>query len=372
MAVVEEKIKIFFFLSNLAGGGAQHTMVNILKSIDKNSFTSTLVLLDYDPNDAYVSLLPDGIKIINLNSRARYAAWKIKKIIEDKQPDMLFSTIPQVNFAVWLGNKISFKKSKMILRETNYREKGINTTTFRQKLYRKIYRDADRVIGLSDGVTEHMIKIYQLDSTKVVRIYNPVDIEEIEARCKDSCELKYCKSFKLIACGRLVKQKNYPVLIKALIKLKQKGYTDFELFIMGAGPDEKTLQRMISNYALNEQVKLIGFQNNPYAYMRQADLFVLSSLWEGFANVVVEAMVCGTPVLAADCPHGPREILKDGAYGWLVPTNSNPDQFSITLEHLMHQHDEIEQMSNKVCERAKDFDVKNIVRQYEMVFKKMN
>lgn len=326
-------------------------------------------MLDYDPNDAYASLIPDDVEIINLNSRGRYAAWKIKKIIESKHPDRLFSTLPQVNFAVWLGNKISNRKAKLILRETNYREEGINTTALKQKLYGIIYREADKVIGLSEGVSEHMVEKYQLDASKVTRIYNPVDIESIKRKSLETCEISYTKKFKMIACGRLAKQKNYPLLIKALGKLKDKDYDDFELFIMGEGPDEKYIKRMISDYGLSENIKLIGFQINPYAYMRQADLFILSSLWEGFGHVIVESMACATPVLATDCPHGPREILKDGEYGWLVP-NDDPHQLSIELENLIYEHDRIRQMSDKVYDRARDFDVKNIVRQYETVFKK--
>lgn len=371
LAEEQTKIKVFFFLSNLSGGGAQRTMVNLLKSIDKNSFSPTLVLLDYNPNDAYASLIPDDIEIINLNSRGRYAAWKVKKIIESKQPDKLFSTLPQVNFAVWLGNKISNRKPKLILRETNYRKEGTNTTVLKQKLYKTIYRDADRVIGLSEGVSKHMIEAYQLDATKVTRIYNPVDIEGINIKSLETCEISYTKKIKMIACGRLAKQKNYPLLIKALGKLKDKGCNDFELFIMGEGPDEKILKRMISDYGLTENIRLIGFRSNPYAYMRQADLFILSSLWEGFGHVVVESMACGTPVLATDCPHGPREILKDGEYGWLVP-NNDLHQLSIKLGNLMHEHDKIRQMSNKVYDRARDFDVKNIIRQYESVFREIN
>ncbi len=372
MKVAQEKkgskIKIFFFISNLSGGGAQRTMVNLLRSIDRNAFLPTLVLLDHDPNDAYNSLIPDDVEIVNLNSRARYAALKIKKLIEAKQPDVLFSTLPQVNFAVWLAKKISTKKPKLVLRETNYREIGINISKFEQKIYKKVYREADQVIGLSEGVTNHMINMYGLDPSKITRIYNPVDVAGIREKCKEACSITYNKNFKLIACGRLAKQKNYPVLINALSILKQKGYTDFELFIMGEGPEEKNLRKMIGDHGLDDNIKLIGFKKNPYAYMRQADLFILSSMWEGFGHVIVESISCGTPVLATDCPHGPREILKDGEYGWLV-SNNDHNQLAKKLEYLMLNHDEISKMSNKISKRAKEFDIKNIVKEYEATFK---
>jgi hypothetical protein len=131
------KIKILFFLSNLSGGGAQRTIVNLLKGLDRRKFMPSLALLNYNPNDAYASLIPSDIEIINLNSRGRYAAWKIKRLIESNEPDILFSTLPQVNFAVWLGNKISKKSVKLILRETNYRDVETNTTVFNKNYTKK-------------------------------------------------------------------------------------------------------------------------------------------------------------------------------------------------------------------------------------------
>jgi len=363
-------IKVLFLLSNLSGGGAQRTIVNLLKGLDRRKFMPSLALLDYNSNDAYASLIPSDIEIINLNSRGRYAAWKIKRLIESNEPDILFSTLPQVNFAVWLGNKISKKSVKLILRETNYRDVETNTTVFKQKLYQKMYKDADKVIALSEGVRKHMVKTYRLKESKVIRIYNPVDIENIKKLSMEICNIKYTKKFKLIACGRLAKQKNYSMLVNALSMLKQKDCSDFELFIMGTGPDEAEIIKLIETKGLKENIKLIGFQTNPYAYMKQADLFVLSSLWEGFGHVVVEAMACGTPVLSTDCPHGPREILENGKYGWLVPNNGS-DQLAGMLEYLMFEPNEINLMSTKVCERAKSFNFTNIVQQYEIIFIKV-
>jgi glycosyltransferase involved in cell wall biosynthesis len=233
-----------------------------------------------------------------------------------------------------------------------------------------MYREADKVIALSEGVRKHMVKTYRLKESKVIRIYNPVDIENIKKLSMEICNIKYTKKFKLIACGRLAKQKNYSMLVNALSMLKQKDCSDFELFIMGTGPDEAEIIKLIENKGLKENIKLIGFQTNPYAYMKQADLFVLSSLWEGFGHVVVEAMACGTPVLSTDCPYGPREILENGKYGWLVPNNCS-DQLAGMLEYLMFEPNEINLMSTKVCERAKSFNFTNIVQQYEIIFIKV-
>ncbi|OPL08180.1 MAG: hypothetical protein AVO33_01330 [delta proteobacterium ML8_F1] len=139
---------------------------------------------------------------------------------------------------------------------------------------------------------------------------------------------------------------------------------------MGTGPDEKAIEEMIISKGLNENIKLIGFQNNPYAYMEKADLFILSSLWEGFGHVIVEAMACGTPVVSTDCPHGPNEILENGKYGWLV-SNDDLDKLTSTLSKLLDNPTEVKQMANNVCARARDFDIQYITQEYEKVFSQM-
>lgn len=368
LSVQKSKIKIIFFLSNLAGGGAQRTIVNLLRNINRDSFSICLTLLNLNNNDPFLPLVPKDVKIINLKSRARNSIFKIRKLIKTNKPDILLSTLPQVNFAVWLGNKLAGNKAKLILRETNYREKGINTSLLYHNIYRKIYNDAHHVIGLSDGVTQHMIKSYGLNPAKVTRIYNPIDIEYIVVKSSESCELHFSKTFKMVSCGRLVKQKNYPLLVRALAILKEKGYQDFELFILGDGPQKLQLEEMICKYNLKDNIRLIGYQKNPFPYMKMADLFILSSLWEGFGHVIVESMVCGTPVLATDCPHGPREILEDGKYGWLV---NNNDHYAMAnkLEELILNPNKINDMANKLRNKINTFSVNEITKQYEDIFR---
>ncbi len=137
---------------------------------------------------------------------------------------------------------------------------------------------------------------------------------------------------------------------------------------MGDGPQKLQLEEMICKYNLKDNIRLIGYQNNPYPYMKMADLFILSSLWEGFGHVIVESMVCGTPVLATDCPHGPREILEDGKYGWLVNINDH-HAMAKKLEELILNPTKINDMANRLNNRIKSFSVNEITKQYENIFR---
>ncbi|OPL08171.1 MAG: hypothetical protein AVO33_01285 [delta proteobacterium ML8_F1] len=362
------KTSVFFFLSNLSGGGAQRTIVNILNGIDKSKYNVKLILLKLNSDDAYVDLVHKSIPIINLNTRGRYAFWKIKKIIDKEKPDILFSTLAQVNLAVWLGHKCSFHKPKLVLRETSYRTFGKNLNRLSHLLFKRMYNDADNVIALSKGVKNDLIELYGVKSDKITTIYNPIDTEYIFEKSKEECELGYSKDFKMVSCGRLVEQKNYSLIINALSIIKNKGYENFELFILGEGPKRDELNDLILECGLEGNVKLVGFQNNPYKYMAQADLFVLSSAWEGFGHVVAEALATGTPVLSTDCPHGPKEILQDGEFGWIVD-NNDYIQMSDKLIEIIDgtiKYDDYKSISR---ERAQDFDVSKIVIEYQNVLR---
>jgi len=363
------KIKILFFLSNLNGGGAQRTVVNLLRYLNKNEFIPTLVLLSYNKEHAFANEIPEGVNIVNLNSRGRYAVAKIANLLKQEKPDVVFSTLPQVNIAVSLAHFFSRSNSKLFLRETNYRGTNATDTLLDQKLAKFGYHKCDRAIALSGGVAEEMNKLYGLSKNKVKVIYNPVDTDSIKRKAvTENIELEAFNTnkFKIVTCGRLAKQKNQALLLKALSMLERK--KEWELSIIGEGPLKEELQAYANSLGIAEDVNFIGFHSNPFAYMKKSDLFVLPSLWEGFGHVIVESMACGTPVLSTDCPYGPREIIGDNEYGWLVP-NNDPEAMALKIDYLIENHQEIKEKAGIAFERAKSFDVKVIAKSYEELFR---
>ena len=239
-------------------------------------------------------------------------------------------------------------------------------------LLKLAYNYADKIVALSDGVSNDLINLYNLEASKIVTIYNPVNVKKINdsVNLYNKQENRYTSNktnkVRLVACGRLVPQKNFVLLIKSLA-IVDKHFKDWELDILGEGPELETLKSLADSNNIANKINFCGFVKEPYLRMANSDIFVLSSKWEGFGHVIVESMAAGTPVLATDCPHGPREILKDGKYGWLVKNDDVVD-LSRQLLFLLNNENEINRMKSKIFERAMDFESSNIVKLYEDVF----
>lgn len=136
---------------------------------------------------------------------------------------------------------------------------------------------------------------------------------------------------------------------------------------MGEGEDRGRLEYLIKELKLENNVSLLGFVENPYAYMQRSDVFVLSSRWEGFGNVLVEAMACGCPVVSTNCPSGPAEILENGEYGILVPVE-DVEKMAKSIIKILTNKELREELSNKALKRSKEFHVEKAVEKYLQIF----
>jgi glycosyltransferase involved in cell wall biosynthesis len=193
----------------------------------------------------------------------------------------------------------------------------------KRALLTRAYHSADRVVAVSEGVRQAAIEQYRLPPEQVVTLYNFFDVQRIDDLMRQPlppAEARQPGRFEVVAAGRLHPQKGFSYLLEAVRQLVQgRGRRELHLRILGTGPLEPELRGFIARHELAPYVTLAGFRQNPLPYFRQADLFCLSSLYEGMPNALVEAMLCGVPVLATDCPSGPREILEGGRWGRLVP-----------------------------------------------------
>lgn len=361
-----KKIKVVFVLGCLGNGGAERTVLNILNNIDSNLFDVSLCLLENIEKNSYSNFLNKKIDITILNRRARYSILSIAKVIKKENPDIVFSTLSYMNVVVYIAHKLSYSKSKLILREANFMKKDFNMSKLSYFLVKHSYANCHKVISLSKGVKQNLKDHFNVKEEKISLIYNPIDLINIRKMQNETLDTIDKGVFKLIVCGRLTKQKNQELLIRALKKIKV-GNEKWILNIVGDGEDRIKLESLVKELSLEDNIKFLGFKKNPYKYMANSDLFILSSLWEGFGHVVAEAMACGTPVLSTDCPHGPREILDNGEFGWLVANN---DEKALTekIEYLINNQNEIEIMKKKLKERVDYFDSPKIVKEYENVF----
>ena len=248
--------------------------------------------------------------------------------IYKKRPSVIVSAMTNPNCLCILSS-VLFPKTKVIISERtalSIQSKELKRYTEKIKpfLAKLLYRFADEYIAISKGVAEDISSLSGIDLKKITVIYNPV----INSRVKEliSCSKKNRKKTNLlrptiVAMGRFVPAKDFQTLLYALKELT-KGF-DVELILIGKGPLEDRLKKLTAELSLTNQVKFVGFDINPYKYLVNASVFALSSRWEGFGNVIVEAMACGVPVVATDCKSGPSEILENGKYGSLVPVGDS-------------------------------------------------
>jgi len=348
------KKKILFIVPSMRGGGSERVISILLKYLNRDKFDITLVLLKKEGQ--YLDNLPKDLKIVDLNvKQARYALFKIIKQIKIQKPDIVFSTLGYLNVLMSTIRPFFSKKIKFIARESSIVSINNQQEEFRSLfdfLYRKFYKNFDLIISQSKFMKDDLVKNYFIAENKIKVINNPVDIEKINQLSSEKID----SEIELLAIGRLDKNKNFKDIIKALPQLNKK------LTILGDGYEKETLQKLANS--ISADVEFLGFQDNPYKYMKNAKLLIITSLYEGFPNVVLEANACGLPVVAFNCPGGTAEIIEDGLNGFLVECGD--------IDKLVEKMNISSQYSWN-CKQIKSYikehyAVKKIIKEYEDTF----
>ena len=315
-----KKNLILFVMPELNSGGAERVVIHIMNSIDRDLFDIGLVL--FKSSGTLIETLASDIEVYDLgvSSVSRGIVPLLKNIYKIK-PDILFTGIGHLNISIapfipifkyllpkthWIARQAS------ILSLNNKKEKYPKLYEW---LYGKVYRNYHTIICQSDYMQRDLVDNYSFPIEPSVVINNPLDIENIELLSSKSLEHPFeLDGFNLLSVGQLRPEKGQGALLKALSKLG----SDYRLTIIGDGDMRLSLERLAHELGVEKRVQFIGYQSNPYAYMREADVLVLSSEYEGFPNVVLEAGLCGLPVVSYRCAGGVVEIIEDGINGFLV------------------------------------------------------
>ena len=306
---------VLFLIPSLRGGGAERVITTLLQHLDRSSFKLTLALVN-SRESVFLNEVPADVEFIDLLCRrVRYALPKIAALIWKRRPDVVFSTMGHLNLALAMLRPLLPRFPRYIVRETVVVSQVLvlhaNPRLWRW-MYRCFYGNHDAVVCQSQDMLDDLVVSFAFPQERTVLIHNPVDVEHIRRLAVESLpekEFAFDKdsdNVHLIAAGRLVKSKGFDLLIEALARLHD---THIRLTILGVGPLRTYLERLAQALGVADLVRFEGFQTNPYAWFAQADAFVLSSRYEGFPNVVLEALACGTPVIAMPAPGGTREIL---------------------------------------------------------------
>jgi glycosyltransferase involved in cell wall biosynthesis len=273
-------------------------------------------------------LLPTGASVCNLRaSRVATALPKLRAFLRARRPQILVSTLSHANVVAILAARSAGVATRVVVREAI----AVNTATRNDPVrwrgravraaIRATYPRSDAIVAVSEGVKAELLSVLRSPAPPVIVFKNPVFTPRLSALSGEPIANSWFDSKALapiVAVGRLTPQKNFGLLIRAFALAKERR-PDLRLVICGDGEERARLSALITALRLNESVRLEGFVENPYSYMARARGLVLSSLWEGSPNVLVEALACGCPVVATDCPTGPREILEQGRFGQLVP-----------------------------------------------------
>jgi len=350
------KKKILFIVPSMRGGGSERVISIILKYLNRDKFDISLVLLKKEGK--YLDDLPNDIKIIDLDvKKARYAIFDIIKVIKQQKPNIVFSTLGYLNILISIIRPFFSKNIKFIARESsivsiqNKQEKYPKIFDF---LFRNFYKNFDLIISQSNYMKNDLVENYKISSEKIVTINNPIDFKNITKLAKE--ELK--EEVDILVVGRVDKNKNFKDIIEILPTLKERTLT-----ILGEGVLTKELKHLAEKLQVQDRVCFLGFQDNPYKYMKKANLLVLTSLYEGFPNVILEANALGTPVVAYSCKGGTREIVVDGQNGFLVECRNVEklaDKIRETIEFKWDKDRIVKNIDNK-------YKVESIIKQYSEI-----
>lgn len=220
----------------------------------------------------------------------------------------------------------------------------------------------------SDGCVEDLRHNFSVTSDNIRKLWNPVDCAVVrrlsfQHEAEALAWSDHADVFRLVHVGRLDPQKNHDLLFDACVELKRRGLR-LSLTLVGEGHDRRRIEKRIAELGIAGEVTLVGERKNPFPWIRAADALVLTSRFEAFALVLVEAMVCGTPVVSVDCPAGPAEVLNNGEYGLLVP-NNNSTALADAIERLMDNSELCQNFVTRGYERAAVFDIKQIVKEWQ-------
>lgn len=390
--------KILFLIHTLQVGGAEKVLVNLVNNMDKEKYDITVMTVintgafrkDLNSNIKYKTIF--NIPFLSKKSNKKDTSSGnlldktsvIKQILANIYKFMwrhincqkLYKKYIKENYDV----EIAFLEgisAKIIANSTNpiskklawihvdlLEERKTESFFLNRKVEKETYEKFDHIVCVSKMVKEQFIKKFQYNiPNKVIVKYNPIDEEFILAKSREKIEDIEKKRLTICTIGRLSKQKAYDRLLKVVKQLNEKN-RQFDLWIIGVGAEEESLKKYIDNNHL-KNVKLLGYKQNPYKYVKEADIFVCSSIAEGFSTVVAEAVILEKPIITTECS-GMREILgENGEYGIITPNSQ--EGLLEGLTSILEQAEILEQCKKQIVKRKELFNIKHAIKEIEQL-----
>jgi glycosyltransferase involved in cell wall biosynthesis len=321
------KRSLFIITPTFAGGGAEHIAVSLANYYVSINYTVYVICeLVEGP---FASQLGSSVIVRETKTRSLIKnIFSLKKLIFEEQPEICISTVRRSNVIAGFASYFTFKKHKFISLEVNtldtFYKRSFHSRLLWKMMMQISYRKFQKIVACSEVVKTQVMKLLWLNDSQITVIGNPVLPQNYLSLAKEDAEfwpIEFKNSHDVfISLGRFEEQKNYEFMIRGFAELV-KTKPNSRLLILGNGSQERTLNKTIVDLGLTEKIKLLPFQRNPYAYLKRADIFLMSSRWEGFGNVFIMASALGLPIISSNAPGGPKEIINDQRIGTLYPVD---------------------------------------------------
>ena len=365
-------MKVLVLHGHLSMGGEERVLLSVLKNlVELNYDVDLLITWNHGENNLFENEIPKKVnykflfdnyngknklikEIYRIRAKATYLK-KVEKIIKENKYDVIIdyssNLLKYNNFDIkvpvfaWIHFSLTF---------------GEKLSADKIEKYKKQYKKYDKILAICDTMRDEFVEILGMDKNKVELVYNPIDLEAIRKKAEniDKKYENYLKQDYFLQVSRLTEQKQPEHLVDIYYKLKQRGIKE-KLYFIGNGEKVELIKQKIKEYKLQNDVILLGQIENPYPFFKNAKLFVHTGKYEGLPTVLLESLALGTPVVAYDCPTGPKDILgKKSEYGKLIPLNDK-DVFVEKVCELMNDDEKYKNYRKISLVRSDDFSMKN-------------
>lgn len=348
-------------LPDLRPGGAERLHLDLSREWGRDGIKTDFCLRSAYGN--LIGFLPDTSRVFDLKSpRVRHVFFPLVNYLREEKPDAVIAAMWPLTIIVPLAAKYAGFKGRVIVSEHSplslaYSDKGKFHRKVMQLSQRLCYPLSDMVVAVSLGVSSDLSQLSGIDAGEFTVIHNPAAKGVVNFEVGRPALLQGVAGPLVLSVGTLKKVKRYDLLIEAFSKLPRD--LNATLAIVGEGAERRRLMRLAESLNISDKVLMPGYIEDPGSWYAHADVFALSSEYEGFGNVIVEALEYGLPVVSTDCPYGPSEILAGGKYGTLVACNDS-DALSAGISMALSNRPDPEPL----FQRARDFDIGVIAKRY--------
>jgi glycosyltransferase involved in cell wall biosynthesis len=361
-------------IPTLTSGGAERVAATVLSALG-DRHERVLYLFSAD-NAVYLDRLDAGIRVVV----ARQTSWigrmrELAAFVREFQPAIVMPFLSY--FITAVAVRLAGTRSIVVFNQGTPTSGFLDDPDFswqapsRRRLFaimtRYFYNRADAIVATSQGVADDLVANYGVTRAKIRVLHNPVDLDAIAQQLSEPIDPALANDHPVVAAaGRLANVKNYPLLIAALAELAPQ--LPFYIWILGEGPERARLEAMAAERGVGSSIRFLGFQQNPWRFIARADVFALTSAYEGFGNVLIEAMACGTPVIATRSP-GTVEIVEDGKNGFVV--DHDPKSIAGAIRHLLTHPARREELVLRARESVAHYALPAVAARYDRLFEEL-